>query len=292
MKPTVSDSSTRDAMRQTNLAQRRIERGEEHVLRQHLRARQPVEQGRLAGVGVANERDDGIRHVAAGLAMQATRALHLVEILLDAAHPLFDQASVGFDLCFAGAAKEAEAAALALEMGPGSHEPRFLIGQMRKFDLQRAFPGARPLAEDFEDQPGAVDDLRAPGPFEIALLNRRQLTVHADQPRLLRLHRLADLLDLALAEIGRRPNLVEAHRNLADDFQINGLRQPDGFRQPRLRVARQRRRPARRIRPNHNRARPALAERTPFPCLFLVQLVYRLFSTAASSAPGSNIWIG
>ncbi len=77
---------------------------------------------------------------------------------------------------------------------------------MRKLDLQRAFLGARALAEDFEDQPGAVDDLRVPGLLQIALLHRRERAVDEHEAGFLRAHDAFDLLDLALAEKGRGPD--------------------------------------------------------------------------------------
>ena len=227
MNPTVSDRMMRAPCGRSTARKRRIEGREQHVGGEDARPRHAVEQRRLAGVGVADQRHDRIRHAPAAVAVERARALDLGELGLDLGEALLDHAAVGLELGLAGAAEKAEAAALALEMGPGAHQPALLISQVRMFDLQRAFAGPRASAENFQDQPGAVDDLGVPGLLQIALLDRRKRAVHHHDAGLERSDQARDLLDLALAEERRGAQRAEHDDAGLRDVEIDGACEAD-----------------------------------------------------------------
>ncbi len=148
MKPTVSEKMTLGPVRQVDPAQGRIERREEKVLRQNLRARHLVEERRFAGIGVADERDDRVRRLLALGAVQRARAAYLIELLLQAFDLFLQLTPVGLDLRFAGTAEEACTAALAFEVGPRANQAPALVVEVSEFDLKPAFLGPRAPAED------------------------------------------------------------------------------------------------------------------------------------------------
>src|SRR5665213_2235859 len=108
---------------------------------------------------------------------------------------------------------------------------------MCKLNLQRAFLGLGAATEDFEDQPGAVEDLSIPGFLEVALLDRRQCAIHYHQFDFVSGYESDNLLDLALAEIRRRPNLTDRCDERLRDRKIDSTRKAHGFLEPRLRTA-------------------------------------------------------
>ena len=243
MKPTVSDRMTRrpDGRRSPRMVG--IERGEQLVARGDLGAGQRVEQRGFAGVGVADQGDHRERHAPAGVAVQAAGAAHLLQLLLQPHDAVADQPPVGLDLGFAGAAEEAEAAALPLQMGPGPHQAGALIVEMRQLDLQRAFARGRPLAEDVQDQAGAVDHLAGPGAFQVALLHRRQRGID-DRRRVTSCSAIASpcVATWPCAEQRRGAAGAQRQDRGVHDHEPDGGGEADRFGQPRLGGARLRRR--------------------------------------------------
>ena len=107
---------------------------------------------------------------------------------------------------------------------------------MGEIDLQAAFLGAGPAAEDLEDQAGAVQHLDVPGSLQIALLNRRQGCIDDDQFDIISRERALQLINLAGAEQGCRTHLRKRHDLGQRDVQVDGKRQPDRFLKPCFRL--------------------------------------------------------
>src|SRR6185437_8647738 len=167
-------------------------------------------------------------------AMERAGALHVRQLALQLGDALADQAPVDLELALAGAAEEAEAAALTLEMRPGAHQPRALIAECGKLHLELAFAGAGAGAENLEDEAGAVDDLALPLPFEIALLHRRHRRVDDRDGDLLLLHGAGIDLDRAAADQGRGAPASDLHHRLVDHLEPDRTRQPGRLIEPRL----------------------------------------------------------
>ena len=131
--------------------------------------------------------------------------LDLLEVATQAGHPVADAPAVELELLLAGAAS-ADAAAQTREMAVAAGQPRQEVLELRELDLRARFPGARVQREDVEDQAGPVQhpDAVAPGLLEVAHLSRRELVVEDHERRALAAGGRADLLDGALADVGRR----------------------------------------------------------------------------------------
>jgi len=158
--------------------------------------------------------------------------LYALQFALDLGDAFGDQATIGLDLGLAGTAQKAEAAALALKMGPGPHQAAALIIEVGELDLERALPGPRPSAEDFQDQAGAVEHLGVPRLLQVALLHRRERAIHHHQGGLMGLHEARQFFHLALADIGRGAQLGQRHQAGGDHFEIDGARKPDRLFEP------------------------------------------------------------
>jgi hypothetical protein len=189
----------------------------------NLAAGQAVEQGRLASVGVADQGDGGERGALARRPVQGAGAAHLLQLELQLDDSVGDLAPVEFDLGFTGTAGAAGSAALALQVGPGAHQPRALVFEPRQFDLQLALGGAGSAGEDLQDQAGAVHHLGFPGLFQVALLDRRQLVVDHDEVAAQLVGQVVDLLDLALAEQGSGHGAAQIGQLGPDHKQVQGL---------------------------------------------------------------------
>src|SRR6185295_18830680 len=98
------------AVGQAYLPYKRVERHEQRVRRFRLRLRQHVEEGRLAGIGVADERHRRDRRLVAALAKLRAPPPDLLDVRADDVNARPDAAAIGLELGFSRTAR-ADAAA-------------------------------------------------------------------------------------------------------------------------------------------------------------------------------------
>ena len=166
--------------------------------------------------------------------MQSARALDLVQFLANLRHPIANLSPVRFDLGLARTTEEPETAALPFEVGPAAHQPSCLVIEMRQLDLKPTLGGCGALAEDFEDQSGAVDHLALELFLEIALLDRTQRAIDDHQFGVFEVAGIGDPLNLALAEQCRRADSPDRNRDCLGDHDPDGHGQPARLLQAQL----------------------------------------------------------
>ena len=185
-KPTVSEITQSRPSGSLIDAHGRIERGEQQVLGEHVGAGQAVEQRRLAGVGVADQRHRRQARLARGrrgCTARVRRTPSRSRLMRTMRSPI-RRRSISIWIS-PGPPRKPKPPRWRSKMGPGPHQPAALVVERGQLDLQAAFMRAGARAEDLQDQAGAVDDLGVPGLLEVALLHRRQLVVDDDQLDLL-----------------------------------------------------------------------------------------------------------
>ena len=154
-----------------------VEGGEERVLDEDAGAGQPVQQRRLAGVGVA--RDDNAGDLAPdplGL-LGDPGGLHVLQLAAQLRHPGGDATTVGLELGLTRSAPtdtatlDADTATgLPRKISAPPPQPLFEVLELRQLDLRLALLGTGVLGEDVQDQRGPVDDLRLHTVLEVAQL--------------------------------------------------------------------------------------------------------------------------
>jgi len=159
----------RSQMGQLDAAQCGVERGEELVGGEGVGTGEGVEQGRLAAVGIADQRQHRNLATAPGAPPLGTALAHRFEPLLHPLRALPQHPLVELELGLTGTA-QTNAAFLPVEVTPAAHQPAGEVLQLRQLDLQLPLMGAGAQRENDQDQPGAVEHPQSEPAFEVALL--------------------------------------------------------------------------------------------------------------------------
>src|SRR5262245_6471519 len=117
--------------------------------------REAVEQGRLARVRVADERDVRDLATLARLPLCLARRCQPLEVLFEFGDAAQEATAVDLELRLSGTAR-VDAESLLAELETATAQVRQPVAQLRELDLHCALLAGRMLSEDVEDQRDAV----------------------------------------------------------------------------------------------------------------------------------------
>ena len=187
-----------------------VEGGEQAVLDEHAGVGEPVEERRLAGVRVADDGDPLGAGPVLGLALRGAVLVDLAQLGLELVDASLDATAIDLELRLArtaradlGAARR-RAAALLRQGRALAADARQAVPQEGQLDLGLALLAVGVLGEDVEDHCGPVDGGATEQLLEVALLRRGELVVEHHRVAVGLQRDLAELLGLALADVGGR----------------------------------------------------------------------------------------
>ena len=165
---------------QRELAGARVQGDKEAIRGRHSGIGEPVEEGRLPGVRVADEGELAVPSPAPPTALDMAGPLDAAQILFEPVHATDEAPAVDFELGLARTPR-ADPAGLLGEGGPPPAQSRQAVAQEGELDLSLALGAARVLGEDVQDHRGAVDGRPTQDVLEVALLGGREVVVEDDR---------------------------------------------------------------------------------------------------------------
>ena len=194
----------------------RVERREELILDQHLRLGQPVEQGRLSGIGVPDQAEGRPGAAMSSFPLHRSGAPNRLQLPVQAGDPLLDPAPIDLQLGLPRA-PSADASGLPRKVAPKPSEARKQVEKLGELDLNLSLTGLGSLRKNIEDELRPVQDLPRKDVRQIPALSRGKLVIEDDRLDAVFLALSGKILRLAAPDVIRRGRRLQTLNGLGGD---------------------------------------------------------------------------
>ncbi len=222
---------------------RRVEGGEQPVLDQHTGLGEPVEERRLAGVGVPDQRHHGDLGPSPCLGVGGPGLTDSGQLALELGDPFQDAAAIRLQLGLTRAAG-VDAGTESAHLQASAAEPGETVPVLGQLHLDPTLVAGGVLGEDVEDERHPVDHVDVERLLQVALLGGDQLVVEHHHVDVQGSDLGGDLGRLPRADQPRRVGMVAAHQHALNRVRSGGVGRAGPARPGCARPRRGRRRPA------------------------------------------------